>query len=224
MLQVRLRLQHGWFRDGVTHPNSNTPPDGLRAPPPPPLRALLCHRAPAASLCRPSRAHPPCLISPHIVFCACAARMTWTEQHVAKMDISNPGTYTPVQVRKRPHCGMRHATQPPAHTRRSAPVEGASIDSAILFFNCRGGGPNVPASVCAQRPPQRRLVLVGTLKMAAWHKRFRLRWFASGLLLLRLCVEIVRCMLRHAVRDTHAWHLLRRHRRAGKQRVRLVYV
>ena len=52
--EVRLRLQHGWFRDGVTHPNSNTPPDGL-------------------------------------------PRMTWTEQHVAKMDISNPGTYTPVQ-------------------------------------------------------------------------------------------------------------------------------
>ena len=23
------RLKHGWFRDGVTHPNSDIPPDGL---------------------------------------------------------------------------------------------------------------------------------------------------------------------------------------------------
>jgi predicted lipoprotein len=27
--QVGGRLKHGWFRDGVTHPNSDLPPDGL---------------------------------------------------------------------------------------------------------------------------------------------------------------------------------------------------
>ena len=27
--QVAGRLKHGWFRDGVTHPNSDLPPDGL---------------------------------------------------------------------------------------------------------------------------------------------------------------------------------------------------
>lgn len=27
--QVLGRLKHGWFRDGVTHPNSGLPPDGL---------------------------------------------------------------------------------------------------------------------------------------------------------------------------------------------------
>lgn len=27
--QVAGRLKHGWFRDGVTHPNSDIPPDGL---------------------------------------------------------------------------------------------------------------------------------------------------------------------------------------------------
>jgi hypothetical protein len=27
--EVGLRLKHGWFRDGVTHPNSDLPPDGL---------------------------------------------------------------------------------------------------------------------------------------------------------------------------------------------------
>lgn len=29
MQQVAGRLKHGWFRDGVTHPNSDLPPDGL---------------------------------------------------------------------------------------------------------------------------------------------------------------------------------------------------
>ena len=29
MAQVGGRLKHGWFRDGVTHPNSDLPPDGL---------------------------------------------------------------------------------------------------------------------------------------------------------------------------------------------------
>merc|ERR1719272_1322916 len=27
--EVGLRFKHGWFRDGVTHPNSDLPPDGL---------------------------------------------------------------------------------------------------------------------------------------------------------------------------------------------------
>ena len=27
--EVGGRLKHGWFRDGVTHPNSDLPPDGL---------------------------------------------------------------------------------------------------------------------------------------------------------------------------------------------------